>query len=49
MWAGTSVGLLRSVDGGAKWNVVQTLVPEKNSRVYAFAQDFLNPQVIYVT
>ncbi len=49
MWAGTSMGLLRSVDGGEKWNAVQTLVPEKSSRVYAFAQDFLNPQVIYVS
>ena len=49
MWAGTSVGLLRSVDGGEKWNAVQTLVPEKSSRVYTFAQDFLNPQVIYVS
>jgi photosystem II stability/assembly factor-like uncharacterized protein len=48
MWAGTSMGLLRSVDGGEKWNVVQTLVPEKDSRVYTFAQDFSSPQVIYV-
>ncbi|KKR10330.1 MAG: fibronectin type III domain protein [Parcubacteria group bacterium GW2011_GWA2_39_18] len=48
IWAGTSVGLLRSVDSGSRWNVVQTLVPEKNSRIYAFAQDFSNPQIIYV-
>src|SRR3989339_340929 len=35
MWAGTSMGLLRSVDGGAKWNIVQTLVPEKTSCIAA--------------
>lgn len=48
LWAGTSKGLLRSVDNGNHWVAIPSLLPSQSSKIGAFAQNPSAAQEIYI-